>query len=171
MSLNRVTLVGRLVADPELKYTPQGVAVAQLRIAVNRVTKNEAGEYESDFFNMVAWRRSAEFASTYLKKGRLISVDGRLRTRSWVDQATGQKRSVVEIEAENLEGLDRRGDVESGEGEASAHAADGNGSASGGESYTPAPAARRPAATATPRQATPVAADDDLDESDPFADE
>ena len=66
MSLNRVTLVGRLCADPEMKYTPQGVPVAQLRIAVNRFTKNDAGEYEADFFNMVAWRTQAEFASNYL---------------------------------------------------------------------------------------------------------
>ncbi len=106
--LNRVVLVGRLVADPEVRYTPAGVPVAQLRVAVNRITKNENGEYESDFFNVVAWRRTAEFAQNYLSKGRLVSIDGRLQTRSWVDQTSGQKRTAFEIVADNLEGLDRK---------------------------------------------------------------
>ncbi|HZO87312.1 MAG TPA: single-stranded DNA-binding protein [Chthonomonadaceae bacterium] len=155
--LNRVVLVGRLVADPEMKYTPAGVAVAQMRIAVNRVTKNEQGEYETDFFNVVAWRRTAEFAANYLTKGRLISVDGRLRTRSWVAQ-DGTKRNVVEIEADNVEGLDRRGDT--------ANAAEGE-----------AVAAAPPARAATPTAASVGSArntappEDDLDEADPFADE
>ena len=100
--LNRVVLVGRLVADPEVRYTPAGVPVAQLRVAVNRITKNENGEYESDFFNVVAWRRTAEFAQNYLSKGRLVSIDGRLQTRSWVDQTSGQKRTTFEIVADNL---------------------------------------------------------------------
>src|ERR1051326_6121856 len=94
MSLNRVVLIGRLTRDPEMKYTPQGVAVTQMGIAVQRFTKNETGDYDVDFFNVVAWRRTAEFAANYLTKGRLVSVDGRLQTRSWVDQASGQKRSV-----------------------------------------------------------------------------
>src|SRR5690242_7354616 len=114
MSVNRVVLVGRLTRDPELKYTPAGVPVAQLGIAVNRITKNEQGEYEVDFFNVTAWRRTAEFAQSYLTKGRLVSVDGRLQTRSWVDQASGQKRTVYEIVADHLEGLDRRGDEAGG---------------------------------------------------------
>jgi single-strand DNA-binding protein len=170
MSLNRVVLVGRLTADPEMRYTPQGVAVAQMRIAVNRVTKDEQGNYETDFFNVVAWRRSAEFAGQYLNKGRLVSIDGRLRTRSWVDQATGQKRTVVEIEAENVEGLDRRQD-----GEAPPPLSE--------ETESPAPTARAAAPAAAPaaagtgssrgssRSAPSPPADDELDESDPFADE
>ena len=108
--VNRVVLVGRLTRDPEMKYTPQGVAVAQMGIAVDRFSKNEQGEYETDFFNVVAWRRSAEFAANYLTKGRLVSVDGRLQTRSWVAQ-DGTKRSVVEIVADNIQGLDRKGDA------------------------------------------------------------
>jgi len=148
MSLNRVVLVGRLTADPEMKYTPSGVPVASLRIAVNRITKNDQGEYEADFFNVTAWRRTAEFCSNYLTKGRLISLDGRLQTRSWVDQASGQKRTAFEIVAENIEGLDRRGD--------------GGGSEAGEEG---APAGR----PAPARQYTaPAPVDDD---SDPFADE
>ena len=76
MSLNRVVLVGRLTADPEMRYTPQGVAVAQMRIAVNRVTKDEQGNYETDFFNVVAWRRSAEFAGQYLNKAASSPLTG-----------------------------------------------------------------------------------------------
>src|SRR5579871_2974794 len=97
MSLNRVVLIGRLTRDPEMKYTTNGVPVAQFGIAVNRYTKNEQGEYETDFFNIVAWRRTAEFVSNYLTKGRLVAVDGRLQTRSWVDQQSGQKRTAYEI--------------------------------------------------------------------------
>lgn len=162
MSLNRVVLVGRLVADPELKYTPAGKAVASMRIAVNRLTKNDQGDYEADFFNVIAWDKTADFASHYLNKGRLVSVDGRLQARSWVDQASGQKRSTVEIVAEKLEGLDRRGDTE------------GAGGAMEGEARaTPASAPER--ATAPSRAAAPIRnappVDDALDESDPFADE
>jgi single-strand DNA-binding protein len=104
--MNVVVLIGRLVADPELKYTPSGVAVATLRIAVDRRQKSETGEKLSDFFTVVAWRQSAEFAANYLTKGRLISVQGRMQQRSWVQQ-DGQKRSVVEVVADNLQGLDR----------------------------------------------------------------
>ncbi len=149
--LNRVILIGRLTADPEVKYTPSGVPVAQLRIAVNRITKNEAGEYETDFFNVTAWRRTAEFAQNYLSKGRLVSVDGRLQTRSWVDQASGQKRTSFEVIAENLEGLDRRSEAEGG----------GTPASMGAPAARPAPAAAAMAA----------AEPDDMDEHDPFADE
>lgn len=68
MALNRVVLVGRLTRDPELKYTPAGVPIATMGIAVDRFTKDESGNYEVDFFNVTAWRRTAEFAQNYLKK-------------------------------------------------------------------------------------------------------
>ena len=141
-----------------MKYTPQGVPVATMGIAVDRFTKNDQGEYETDFFNIVAWRRSAEFASNYLKKGRLVSVDGRLQARSWVKQATGQKRTTYEIVAENIQGLDKRGDAEPMPED------DGGGAAAEPRAAAPArPPAARPAASAPPA--------DDIDESDPFADE
>jgi single-strand DNA-binding protein len=104
--MNLVALVGRLVADPELKYTPSGVAVCSLRIAVDRRRKSESGEKESDFFDVVAWQHSAEFAANYLTKGRLIAVEGRLQQRSWVQQ-DGQKRYKVEVVANSIQGLDR----------------------------------------------------------------
>ena len=159
MSLNRIILIGRLTRDPEMKYTPQGIAVATMGIAVDRFSKNDQGEYETDFFNVVAWRRSAEFASNYLKKGSLVSVDGRLQTRSWVDQTTSQKRTAYEIVAENIQGLSKRSDMEP-----SSDAEMGGGAP---EARAAAPN-RAPAVNAAARN-TPAA--DDIDESDPFADE
>jgi len=103
MSLNRVVLHGRLTKDPELKYTAAGVPVASCSIAVDRFTKDESGNYETDFFNITAWRKTAEFLHNYLKKGREVVVEGRLQTRSWVDQATGQKRSTVDVVIDSVD--------------------------------------------------------------------
>jgi len=104
--LNRVILIGRLVADPELRYTPSGVPVANCRIAVDRPFKNAAGERETDFINVVAWRQRAEFAANYLGKGRLVAIDGRLQIRQWTTQ-DGQRRSTAEVVADDVRGLDR----------------------------------------------------------------
>ncbi|MHB0912175.1 MAG: single-stranded DNA-binding protein [Armatimonadota bacterium] len=104
--LNRVVLIGRLATDPELKYTPSGLAVATFRIAVDRNRPGPNGEREADFIPIVAWKQSAEFAANYLTKGRLVAVDGRMQVRSWVAQ-DGTKRYVTEVVAENLRGLDR----------------------------------------------------------------
>ncbi len=164
MSLNRIVLIGRLTRDPEMKYTPQGIPVAQMGIAVDRISKDENGQKEVDFFDVVAWRRSAEFASNYLTKGRLVAIEGRLQTRSWVAQ-DGTKRKSYEIVADNLQGLDRKADGEGGEG--SYAGSNSSGSTEGG-SDVPAPRAAAPARTAA-KAAAP--ADDDIDESDPFADE
>jgi single-strand DNA-binding protein len=162
MSLNRIVLIGRLTKTPELKYTPAGVPVTQMRIAVNRITKNDQGKYDADFFDVVAWRRTAEFAAQYLTQGRLVSVDGRLQTRTWVAQ-DGTNRTSFEIVADHLEGLDRRDD---GEGA-------GGGHEMPAESEAPAPRATAPARSSAPapRAAASAPIDDDLDESDPFADE
>ncbi len=159
MSLNRIVLIGRLTRDPEMKYTPAGVPVATLGIAVQRYTKNETGDYDVDFFNITAWRRTAEFASNYLTKGRLVSVDGRLQSRSWVDQATGQKRTVYEVVADDIQGLDRRADGAEG------------GQAPGENEGAPAPRAAAPALRVTTTAPRAAGAADDMDESDPFADE
>ena len=104
--VNKVILVGRLCADPELKYTPSGVAVANLRIAVDRPFKSSSGERETDFIDVVAWRQNAEFANTYLSKGRLILVDGSLQVRQWQTQ-DGQRRKSYEVMADSLKSLDR----------------------------------------------------------------
>src|SRR5436309_5319213 len=105
--LNKVILIGRLATDPELKYTPSGVAVTSFRIAVDRrMAPNEAGEKETDFIDIVAWRQSAEFAANYLNKGRLVAVDGRLQIRNWVAQ-DGTKRRSAEVVANDLRSLER----------------------------------------------------------------
>lgn len=103
--LNRVVLIGRLATDPELKYTPSGIAVTNFVLAVDR-RPNSQGEKETDFITIIAWRQSAEFAANYLTKGRLVAVDGRLQIRSWVAQ-DGTKRKVAEVVADDLRGLDK----------------------------------------------------------------
>jgi len=104
--MNSVILIGRMVADPELKYTPSGVAVCSFRIAVERKFKSQSGEREADFIDIVAWRQSAEFVANYLTKGRLVAVQGAMQTRSWVAQ-DGSKRRTVEVVADAVQGLDR----------------------------------------------------------------
>ena len=103
--INVVVLVGRLANDPELKYTPSGVAVTTFRLAVNRRPTSQ-GERAADFINIVAWRQAAEFAANYLQKGRLVAVEGRLQIRNWVAQ-DGTKRSTAEVVANELRVLDR----------------------------------------------------------------
>src|ERR687885_2727836 len=104
--LNRVILIGRVANDPELKYTPSGVAVSTFRVAVNRPFTNAQGEREADFIDVVAWRQAAEFAANYLGKGRLVAVDGRLQIRSYQAQ-DGTRRRVAEVVIDNLKALDR----------------------------------------------------------------
>lgn len=104
--VNRVVLVGRMTADPELRYTPSGTPVVNFRIAVDRPFTNAAGERETDFVNIVAWRQRAEFAANYLAKGRLVAVDGRLQIRQWTTQ-DGQRRQTAEVVADQVRGLDR----------------------------------------------------------------
>jgi len=120
MDLNRVILIGHMATDPELKYTPSGIAVTQFRLAVNRPISAEARqngqEKQADFFSIVAWRQSAEYAVNYLGKGRLIAVEGRLQAREYVTQ-DGQKRRDVEVVVDNLKSLDRpKEGAEGGEG-------------------------------------------------------
>lgn len=97
-SFNKVILVGNLVADPELKKTQSGVSVCSFKIAVNRRFQKE-GQQETDFFEIVAWRNTAEFVSRYFHKGKPILVCGQLQTRSWTDQ-NGQKRYTTEVVAD-----------------------------------------------------------------------
>jgi single-strand DNA-binding protein len=99
-------LIGRVGNDPELKYTPSGVAVATFRLAVNRNFKSQSGEQETDWFDIVTWRQSAEYVANYIAKGRLVAVEGRLQARTWVAQDS-TKRKTVEIVANRVSGLDK----------------------------------------------------------------
>lgn len=99
--LNRIVLIGRLTRDPELRQTANGVSVATFTIAVDRGFKNQNGEKETDFIPIVVWRGQAESTATYLSKGKLCAVDGRLQNRSYEAQ-DGTKRTVAEVVAENV---------------------------------------------------------------------
>ncbi|PKR86118.1 single-stranded DNA-binding protein [Heyndrickxia camelliae] len=103
--MNRVVLVGRLTKDPDLRYTPSGVAVATFTLAVNRTFTNQQGEREADFINVVVWRKAAENAANYLKKGSLAGVDGRLQTRNYEGQ-DGKRVWVTEVVAESVQFLE-----------------------------------------------------------------
>jgi single-strand DNA-binding protein len=99
--LNRVVLIGRLTKDPELKYTPSGVAVANFTLAVDRNFKSANGESEADFIPCVVFKQLAELCRNYLAKGRLAAVDGRLQIRTY-EGNDGQRRWVTEVVAENV---------------------------------------------------------------------
>ena len=122
-SFNKVILVGNMTADPELKQTTSGASVCSFSIAVNRrFTKAEQGQQTVDFFNIVAWRQTAEFVSRYFKKGNPILVCGQLQNRSWTDNQ-GQKRYVTEISADEVSFV--------------SGANGGNGAPAQGSTYTP----------------------------------
>lgn len=99
--LNVVAIMGRLVADPQLRQTTTGRSVASFRIACDRGRKDANGQSQADFLDVVAWERSAEFVCKYFQKGSLIVIDGRLQTRSYQDK-NGNNRTAVEIVASNI---------------------------------------------------------------------
>ena len=112
--LNRVIMIGRLVRDPELRYTAGGTAVASFSIANNRsFTSNNEKKEQASFFNCVAWGKLGELIVQYCKKGNRIGIEGRLQQRSWDDQ-NGNKRSTTEIVTENVQFLSPR-DMNSGD--------------------------------------------------------
>ena len=102
--LNRVILIGRLTRDPELKYTPNGTAVANFSLAINRKFNRD----ETDFIDIVAWKGLAENCANYLSKGKLAAVEGRLQIRSY-ETKDGQKRKVAEVVADDVRFLDKGG--------------------------------------------------------------
>lgn len=104
--LNKVVLIGRLVKDPELRFTPSGVPVASFRLAVDRPFTNQQGQREADFIPIVVWRKLAETCANHLHKGRLVAVAGRLQIRSY-DSNDGQRRQVAEVVADEVRFLDR----------------------------------------------------------------
>jgi len=99
--LNRVSLMGRLTADPEKRVTPSGVTVATSRLAVQRDYRNKGGEKETDFIPVVAWRQTAEHFCNYFKRGMMAAVAGRLQIRNWQDEK-GEKHSVAEVVADSI---------------------------------------------------------------------
>ena len=139
--LNVVVLMGRLVADPQLRQTPQGTSVASFRIAVDRIFARQGEQRQADFIDIVAWRQQAEFVSKYFQKGSPIVVEGSLQTRQYQDK-NGNNRTAVEVVANQINFVPRT---------------NGQGSASGAAGYAPAaPAA--PAAGGYSRPAVQDAA-------------
>lgn len=105
--INRVVLVGRLTKDPELRYTPSGVAVTRFTLAVNRTFSNNQGEKEADFINCIVWRKPAENTANFLKKGSLAGVEGRIQTGSYEGQ-DGKRVYTTEVVADSVQFLEPR---------------------------------------------------------------
>src|SRR5882724_6299544 len=117
-NFNKVILAGNLTRDPELRYTPKGTAIAKFGLAVNRTWKNETGETKEEvtFVDVDAFGRQAEVIAQYVKKGRPLLVEGRLRLDQWEDKNTHQKQSKLKVVLEGFSFLDSRGGGEGGSG-------------------------------------------------------
>jgi single-strand DNA-binding protein len=115
-SINKVILVGRLGKDPEIRSTPNGTTVAKFTIATDEKFTDRAGEKQerTEWHNIVAWGKLGEICGQYLKKGKLVYIEGSIRTDSWEDKESGQKKYRTEIIAQTMQMLDRRGDDEGG---------------------------------------------------------
>ncbi len=148
--LNHITLMGRLVRDPELRYTQSQTPVVSFRIAVDRdYSGRDGGERQADFIDIVAWRQTAEFVNKYFQKGRMIVVSGRLQMRDWTDR-DNNKRTSAEVVADNVyfgdsrrDGDSNRSDNYTGSYSNNSYSSNSGGSYSGydsGRSGTPAPA-------------------------------
>jgi len=157
-SLNKVILIGRLTADPELRYTQSEIAVAEFRIAVDRPFKSASGEKKTDFFRCKAWRQTAEFVNNYVKKGNLVAVEGRVEINEFTGQ-DGVKKYFTDIVCDQVQGLTPRGEQAG---------ADTGGYAAAPPAAAPAPVRSNPPAA---QPSSGGAEFDDFDDSDPFADE
>jgi single-strand DNA-binding protein len=112
-SVNKVILIGNLGKDPELKYTPSGTPVAKFSLATNDRYKDKDGNWQdrTEWHNITAWARTAEIAGEYLKKGGKVYIEGSLRTHSWDDKTTGQKKYMTEVVVNDLVLLGGRGEA------------------------------------------------------------
>ena len=129
-AINRVVLVGNLTRDPELRHTPSGTAVCNLRLAVNTRRKDETGQWvdKPNYFDITVWGNQGERCAQYLSKGRPVAIDGRLEWREW-ETPEGNKRQAVDVVADSVQFLGSRGEGEGG----------------GGGGYIPADASAAPA--------------------------
>jgi single-strand DNA-binding protein len=155
-NLNKVMLMGNLTRDPEIKYTPKGMAIAVFGIAVNRVWSNEAGEKQEEvtFIDIEMFGRKAEVVGEYFKKGKPIYIEGRLKLDQWDDKTTGKKMSKLRVVGETFEFLGSR---------------EGGGGGGGGEPGEGRPQSRPPGRPAAPPQRPPADPDLDAPEDDiPF---
>jgi single-strand DNA-binding protein len=152
-NLNSVHLIGNCTRDPELRYTPNGTAICDIGLAINRSYTTDDGQKREDttFVDVTLWARMAEIASQYLKKGAPVFIDGRLQLDTWDDKQTGQKRTKLKVVGENIQLLGARPPTEAG---------------------APSPSqqpARTPAPAPSPRPAPPRDPDLDVEPDDiPF---
>jgi len=116
-NINRVVLVGNLTRDPELRHTPSGTAVCNLRLAVNTRRKDETGQWvdKPNYFDITVWGNQGERCAQYLTKGRPVAIDGRLEWREW-ETPEGNKRQAVDVVADSVQFLGSRGEGEGGGG-------------------------------------------------------
>ncbi|SIO46012.1 single-strand binding protein [Singulisphaera sp. GP187] len=133
--LNKVFLMGRLTFDPELRYTPSGAAVTDLRMATSRTWTGKDGDRKEEtlFIDVTVWDRQAENCCQYLRKGSGVHIEGALKMDTWDDKTTGEKRSKIRVSADRVQFLDRRSDG-------------GGGGGGGGDSDYAPPVAREPQA-------------------------
>ncbi|GGI98100.1 single-stranded DNA-binding protein [Paenibacillus hunanensis] len=131
--LNRVILIGRLTKDPELRYTPAGVAVAQFTLAIDRPFKGQDGEREVDFIPVVVWRQLAETCANYLRKGRLTAIEGRIQVRNY-ENNEGKRVYVTEVVADNVRFLESSRDSSSHSGGYSEETSHGGGNSNNNRS-------------------------------------
>ena len=137
---NKITLIGRLTRDPELRFTNNGSTVCNYSLAVKRCYKNSQGQYDVDFFDIVSWRKLAEISARYLKKGRMVLVEGEMQSRKYTTQE-GVSRTSWEVQARDMKMLSPREDIsgngsngrssEQAVGRVDAASYGGNGSVSG----------------------------------------
>ena len=145
MDLNKVILVGRVTADPQVRSTPGGQSVTTIGVATNRVWTDKAGQKQeqTEFHNVVLWGRIAEIAGQYLTKGAMVLIEGRLQTRSWTDK-NGQQRKTTEVMAERMQ-----------LGPRAANAGGGGGNWQGGSKSSGAASASSPAQDGGDKDAVP----------------
>ena len=136
--VNNVVLVGRLTKDPEMRYTPNGIAVTNFRLAVDRIPRRDQPreERQADFIDIVAWRQTAEFCGNYLNKGCLVSIEGRIQVRNWETQ-DGQRRTNVEVVANRVQALESRAERERRQQAAGGDAGEGQSAPADGDETPP----------------------------------
>ncbi|RFC42680.1 MAG: single-strand DNA-binding protein [Verrucomicrobia bacterium] len=157
-NLNKVMVIGNLTRDPEIKYTPKGSAIADIALAINRNYTTDSGEKreETTYVDIVLYGRLAEIAGEYLKKGRPVYIEGRLKLDTWDDKQTGQKRSKMRVVGEGLQLLGSRDGVREGSSSGGGGEYDEADRAVGARRPQPRPESGRPATSRPP-------ADPDLD--------
>jgi len=147
-SVNKVILIGNLGKDPELKYTPSGTPVAKFSLATNERFKDKDGQWQdrTEWHNITAWARTAEIAGEYLKKGGKVYIEGSLRTHSWDDKQSGQKKYMTEIIVNDLVLLGGRGEGMTDD----AGGGRSRGASAGGNNFDQRPPEQEQAAASTP---------------------